>query len=280
MEPNMKNSALKLLGLITLTLTVACGDNTAAPMIAEIETILLHDYEVEEHYITEIDYRNGNEVDLVSVYSGNTQIGNKSFYYDIDDNVVTRIDYNYESSALNFTMLADYNSDLQLTKLFCPNASPDESIKLGYKQDRLSSLRSSDYNVSHDYNFNGELERSTKDDLEISLRWTDGLIKSLRETLSGDSVKTDFFYDGDRLHDVSTDEFMSFITYDDQGRITEIHTMYLHFPIDVYTTYRYQEGTVAGVQPTPAFTGGDHFGMDGKPLTEIPAITLYGFNIL
>ena len=57
----MKNSALKILSLMTLTFAIACGHDPASPMITEIETVVLYDYEVNQQYFTEIDYRNGNE---------------------------------------------------------------------------------------------------------------------------------------------------------------------------------------------------------------------------
>ena len=68
-------------------------------------------------------------------------------------------------------------------------------------------------------------------------------------------------------------------SYDEQGRIEEISTYFSGSNFRKITTYRYADGTVAGAQPTPEFEGGIYFGMDGKPLAELPMITLKGFSI-
>jgi hypothetical protein len=275
----MKNAALKIIGLVTLTFMVACGNDPVAPMIAEIETIVIDGYGVTKTYVTEVDYRNGNEVDVVRYYEDYRQSAQKSFYYNIDMNRIKRIDYSYPDSDDDFTIHAERNGDEQLTRLYDPSTSSITDIRFSYSQDRRTSESGTDYRATHTYNSSGDLENSRKDNYAVNLRWVDGVLNSFRETMYGISFKMTYNYFNDRIFDIYQDDIVCNISYDDQGRISEIHTFYIDEVREVITTYHYREGTVVGVQPTPAFPGGQYFGMDGKPLTEIPEVSLHGYNV-
>ena len=110
----MKNSALKILSLMTLTFAVACGGDPAAPMITEIETVSLEGSRQIFHTIVEINYCNGNEIDLVSTYRDGELRERLSYFYDIDNNLVTRIDTIDRHSNVE-TWLAEYNSDSEIS---------------------------------------------------------------------------------------------------------------------------------------------------------------------
>jgi hypothetical protein len=275
----MKNAALKILGLMTFTLLVACGDDPAAPMITEIETSYIQDNQISSHVLTEVDYRNGNEIDFVSTYRDGQLSEQSSYYYDSENDLVNRIDSTYRESQVA-TMLAEYDSNSNLSSLSRPSNSVTGSVRFRYKNGYLSSISSANFDFQLTYNQKNQLEMTESSDFSINFRWTDDVLTSLRTTNSYETSKTEFFYNPEgKIYKTIVGTNESQIFYDEQGRIEEISTYFSGSNFRKITTYRYADGTVAGAQPTPEFEGGIYFGMDGKPLAELPMITLKGFSI-
>lgn len=273
----MKNSALKILSLMTLTFAVACGDDPAAPMIAEIETVLLDGSQELSRTVVEIDYRNGNEVDLVSTYRNGELRERLSYYYDIDNNLVNRIDISSGDSKIQ-TWLAEYNSDSEISFIRQSGSPRVDGVTLSYANGNLVSQRGPNLNVRYIYNHADQLGTLKTGYNVTDFRWNGDLLTSTRTTTDGWSETVEFDYNEDgAIIAASYDSYRTEIFYDNEGRVHEVINYYGSLSSRSITTYRYTEGTVASVQPNLNFMGGHHFGMDGKPLAQVPMVTLDGF---
>ena len=273
----MKNSALKILSLMTLTFAVACGGDPAAPMITEIETVSLEGSRQVFHTIVEINYRNGNEIDLVSTYRDGELRERLSYFYDIDNNLVTRIDTIDRHSNVE-TWLAEYNSDSEISFMRKSGSPRADGVTLSYANGNLVSQRGPDLNVRYIYNDDDQLVTAKTDHNIKDFRWDGDLLTSTLTTNEGWDYEVEFEYnENGALTAASYDSYRTEIFYDDEGRVHEVIKYYGSLSSRTITTYRYTEGTVAGVQPNLDFLGGHYFGMDGKPLAKVPMVTLEGF---
>lgn len=275
----MKKSALKIISLMTFTLVMACGDDSAAPMITEIKTMVVDGPMIRSSTVMEIDYRNGNEVDLVSVYRNGVHYEERAYYYDPHNRSVDRIDLTLLGSKTQ-TMLAEYNEHSDISLIYEDGSTRASGTSLQYEDGFLISHKGPNLDVLHTYSNDGRLESSKTANTHLNLRWTDALLTSIRKTSEGATFNTQFEYnkDGQVTH-VSSELEETEITYDVRGRIHKVIRSFGNLSHRSITTYKYAEGTIAGVQPTLDFMGGEHFGMDGRPRFLIPMVTFQGFNI-
>ena len=158
----MRNSTLKILSLMTLTFAVACGDDPAAPMITEIDTIVLDGSMVLSHTIVEIDYRNGNEVDMVSVFENGSPQVQRTFHYDPEHHSVNQIDIKLFGSDTH-TMMAKYNENLDISLIYDEVTTESNGTKLLYENGNLIAHQGPNLDVHHTYNQLGQLELSKTD---------------------------------------------------------------------------------------------------------------------
>ena len=133
-------------------------------------------------------------------------------------------------------------------------------------------------NVRYIYNDDDRLVTAKTDFSVQDFRWNGDLLTSTRTTNEGWGYQVQFEYnEAGAITSASYDSYTTEIFYDDEGRVHEVVTYYGGLSSRTITTYRYTEGTVAGVQPNLDFIGGHYFGMDGKPLAKVPMVTLEGF---
>ena len=222
----MKNSALKILSLMTLTFAVACGGDPAAPMITEIETVSLEGSRQIFHTIVEINYRNGNEIDLVSTYRDGELRERLSYFYDIDNNLVTRIDTIDRHSNVE-TWLAEYNSDSEISFMRKSGSPRADGVTLSYANGNLVSQRGPDLNVRYIYNDDDQLVTAKTDHNIKDFRWDGDLLTSTLTTNEGWDYEVEFEYnENGALTAASYDSYRTEIFYDDEENhsISEFRT--------------------------------------------------------
>ena len=234
----MKNSALKTLSLMTLTLAIACGHDPASE-VTEIETVVLDGNRQVSRKVVEIDYRNGNEVDMVSTYRDGELREQLSYFYDMENNLVTRIDTIDPDSNVE-KWLAEYNNDSKFPSFDSQVVNEADGVSLSYANGNLVSQREPPgLNVRYIYNGIDRLVTAKTDFSVQDFRWNGDLLTSTRTTNEGWRLPSSSLNTMKPVPSLllATIPYTTEIFYDDEGRVHEVVTYYGGLSSRTITTY-------------------------------------------